>query len=113
MDGNYKGSLDIRIPAADTIIFMDFPRLVCLFNLIRRIIHWHGRTRPDVHPGCPERFDMEMFRWVWTFPRNARPEIMEKLQDFGAGKRVILLHSRRETSRFLASLKPRQTPSFI
>jgi adenylate kinase family enzyme len=29
MDGNYSGTLDIRIDACDTIIFLDLPRTTC------------------------------------------------------------------------------------
>ena len=37
MDGNYGGTLDQRIVAADTIIFLDISRLTCLFRVIKTI----------------------------------------------------------------------------
>ena len=30
MDGNYGGTLDLRIPAADTIIYLNWSRIRCI-----------------------------------------------------------------------------------
>ncbi len=34
MDGNYSGTLDIRIAACDTVIFLDMPRTLCLWRML-------------------------------------------------------------------------------
>lgn len=44
IDGNYGATMDIRIQAADTVIFLDFPRRVCLWRSIKRDIRYRGRT---------------------------------------------------------------------
>ncbi|WP_273716549.1 hypothetical protein [Leuconostoc mesenteroides] len=31
IDGNYNGTLDIRVAAADTIVFLDRSRFVCIY----------------------------------------------------------------------------------
>lgn len=36
IDGNYGGTMEARFAAADTIVFMDFPRLLCTWRVIRR-----------------------------------------------------------------------------
>ena len=33
MDGNYGGTLDLRLAACDTVLFLDFPPIVCLWLL--------------------------------------------------------------------------------
>ena len=38
MDGNYKGTFDIRFKEADTIIYLDYSTLKCLWRVIKRII---------------------------------------------------------------------------
>lgn len=30
MDGNYGGTLDVRLARCDTVVFLDVPRVVCL-----------------------------------------------------------------------------------
>src|SRR5262249_3438078 len=32
MDGNYGASLDLRLPRADTVMWFDYPRLVCVWR---------------------------------------------------------------------------------
>jgi len=36
MDGNFGGSLNIRLPACDTITFLDFPRRISLWRILKR-----------------------------------------------------------------------------
>ena len=35
IDGNYGGTMDIRLNAADTIIFLDIPRTICLYRAFK------------------------------------------------------------------------------
>src|SRR5687767_5604500 len=80
MDGNYGRTLSVRLAAADTIIFLDLPRLVCTWRIIVRRFRHFGRSRPDVAPGCPERLTWEFVNWVWTYPARRRPDVLRRLQ---------------------------------
>src|SRR5512144_2391466 len=68
MDGNYGGTLDTRLAACDTVIFLDLPRVVCLWRIVKRALRYWGQTRPDLAPGCPEQLTWEFIVWVWTYP---------------------------------------------
>ena len=107
-DGNYGSTMALRLATADTIIFLDFPTAICTYRVLKRRAQWSGRTRPDMAPGCPERFLEGEFpkfmRYVITFRRKHRPRILEKLAQLDRSQRVITLHSPREVDRFLASL---------
>ncbi len=103
MDGNYGRTLAPRIEAADTIIFLDLPRLVCTWRILKRQIRYAGRIRPDSAPGCPERLTWEFVSWVWTYPSRRRPDVMRRLQAVRATKRVIVLRNAREIHLFLQS----------
>src|SRR5437868_5766913 len=48
MDGNYSGSIDIRLPACDTVIFLDAPRLLCIWRVLKRRILFSKNGRPDM-----------------------------------------------------------------
>lgn len=104
MDGNFSGSLDIRIPASDTVIFMDYPQPVYLWRVLKRAWQLRGQTRPDMAPGCVERFDLGFMLWLLRFPRNTRPEMLEKIRKYGRGKRLITLRNQRETDGFIGSI---------
>jgi adenylate kinase family enzyme len=102
MDGNYGGTLDIRLRACDTVVFLDLPRLVCLARVIGRWARYRGRSRPDMAPGCPERLTWEFLRWVWEYPSRRRPALLQRLA--ACDREVVVLRSRRAVARFVATL---------
>ena len=104
MDGNYSGTMDIRLLAADTIIFLDFPRILCLWRVIKRGWQYAGKTRPDMGSGCPEQLNWEFLKWVWTYPRDRRPGILEKLSQLAPHQKVIILRSPSEVKQFLQNI---------
>jgi adenylate kinase family enzyme len=108
MDGNYGGTLDIRLQAADTVIFLDMPRSLCLWRIVTRALRYAGRSRPDMAPGCEERLTWEFIRWVWTYPATRRPAILRTLAEYAPSRRIVRLRSRKAVARFIASLHEHQ-----
>ena len=100
MDGNYGGTLDRRLAACDTVVFLDLPRSLCLWRVLRRALRYRGRTRPDMATGCPERLTWEFVRWIWEYPRTRRPEILRRLTQLAPRQQAVILRSRREVERF-------------
>ena len=101
MDGNYGRTLERRLAACDTVILLDLPRTLCLWRVIKRRLRFRGRARPDMNEGCRERLTWEFVRWVWTYRRERRPGVLEKLSRLDGGQRVFRLRSRREVEGFL------------
>jgi adenylate kinase family enzyme len=104
MDGNYAGTLDVRLAACDTVIFLDLPRAVCLWRVLKRAAKYRGTSRPDMTEGCPEKIDYEFVQWIWGYRSSTRPEVMALLERHSRGKRIILLRSRAEVEKFLAGV---------
>ncbi len=100
MDGNYGGTLDTRLAACDTVIFLDLPRRVCLWRIVKRWLRYRGRSRPDIAPGCPEQLSWEFIAWVWSYRKTRRPKILERLREVRHA-RAVVLSSRGEVERFL------------
>jgi adenylate kinase family enzyme len=105
MDGSYASTLDLRVPAADTIVFLDMPRWRCLWQAVTRLIRYSGETRPDLAPGCPEKFDWPFLRWIWLYPAVDRPVVLAALASHAAGRTLIILRSPREVRRWLDQLR--------
>ncbi len=105
VDGNYGNTLDLRLSLADTIIWLDFSRYLCLVGAVRRTLFNYGR--PTQAAGCPERFDREFLQWVWNFPQESRPKLVDAIARFGKGVKVYRFQSRRDAREFLRTL---QTP---
>jgi adenylate kinase family enzyme len=102
MDGNFSGTLDVRLAACDTVIFLDLPRVVCLWRVLKRVAMYRRGGRPDMAEGCRERLDLKFMRWVWGYPSSTRPKIMWMLEHKATGKRVVRLRSRAAVEGFLA-----------
>lgn len=105
IDGNYSGTLDKRLAACDTAIFLDLPRAVCVWRVLKRRVMYRRTRRPDVAEGCPETVNAEFLLWVWNYPVRSRPKVLALLEKFGEGKRVVRLRSSAEVESFLNRLE--------
>ena len=103
IDGNYLRTLPRRLERCYAVVLLDYPRRVCLFRALRRILSWRGRTRPDMAADCPERLDGEFVRWIWEFHRTQRPQVLELLDGWTGELRVF--RSPRACAGFLAKLE--------
>lgn len=83
MDGNFLGLGldDPRLRRADTVVFLDVPRLRCLWRIVSRRVRDGGRRRPDLPEGCVEGLEREFVLWVWRYPRDNRPRVLELLAE--------------------------------
>jgi adenylate kinase family enzyme len=104
MDGNYSGTFDLRLKACDTLIFLDLPRLVCLWRVMKRLLRYYRRTRPDMAAGCNEKFNAEFILWVWNYPKTRRPVVLKWMRENAGSKQVIRLRSSAEAQRYLTNL---------
>jgi adenylate kinase family enzyme len=103
MDGNYGGTMERRLAAADTVIFLDLPRMVCLWRVIRRRLQAAGNNRHELPEGCPDRLSLEFLSWIWTYPTRRRPGILRRLEALPPDKRAVVLRSQAEVDEFLRS----------
>lgn len=103
LDGNYGGTLGLRLAACDTAVFLDVPRGICLARVIARRLRHRDRSRPELPVGCPERLSLEFMVWIWTFPRRRRGEVLKRLAALRGGQRSIVLRTDRQMEAFLAA----------
>jgi adenylate kinase family enzyme len=104
IDGNFSRSFDIRFPAADTIIYLDFPTRICMWRIFKRIFNGYGKVRSDLGEGCPEKIDFVFFKWVWTFRKKHRPKTLKYLKDYSQSKVIITLSSSAQIDNFIQKL---------
>lgn len=100
IDGNYGGTMDIRLEQADTIIFLHYSTIRCLYGIVKRRLQYHGKTRPDMGEGCPERLDWEFVKWVAGYNRKKAPLVLEKLRKF-CDKEILIFPCPSSVKTFL------------
>jgi adenylate kinase family enzyme len=104
MDGNFYNTFELRMPRADTLVWLDYPRTRCLRRALLRSFKDYGRNRSDLAEGCPEQFDAEFYRFVWDFPVKYRPYIVDGIERYGGHLRVRRFGHDRDAEHFLATL---------
>lgn len=90
IEGNYWETLDIRLSHADTVIFIDTSKWICLMRIIRRWICNYGKEREGFAPGCREKLDLEFLRTVWRFPKRYKPSLLSKVDEYSNVNLFIL-----------------------
>jgi len=101
IDGNYSRTMDIRLDAADMIIFLDYSRFLCLFRAIKRSFLFRNRYRPDITEGCEEKFNLEFYKWIWDFPNRNRQKIIDSLSKFRDHKKIYTFKKPKELKKWL------------
>lgn len=107
IDGNFDSTLALRAKYADFIIFLDFPKVLCTYRIMKRAWIHRGTSRPDMAQGCNEKIDLEFAKWVWRFPKDARPGILKVLSEV-KNVDICILRSPKEVKGFLETA-PRGT----
>jgi hypothetical protein len=72
---------------------------------VRRRIQQAWRLPPGVAEGCRPMFNRQLFRWIWTFPEDHRPDFLRLLASQPPEKRVVIVRRRGEVESFLAELE--------
>ena len=104
MEGNYAGTLDLRLPRTDMVVWFDYPAAKCLWRVLRRIVTSYGTVRADSGAGCPERLDWEFLRYVWNFNKVERPKTVVALRKFAPHLTPVVFRRDEEVARFLQGL---------
>jgi adenylate kinase family enzyme len=106
IDGQYSRTWDLRVGRADMIVWLDLPRRVYFWRVLKRTLRGRGRVRPDLGEGCPERLDLAFPHNVWDYPRRSRGRMIVRLQQSPGARRVVILKSQRQIDAFVAGLVP-------
>jgi adenylate kinase family enzyme len=105
MDGNYTSAEgELRRDVCDTVIWFDLPRAACMFGILTRIAKSYGQVRPEMAPGCPEKIDLEFFRYVWTYRAKQRPTLLAYFEGLRPDQNFVTFTERAQADRYLSDL---------
>ena len=100
MDGNYGGTMELRMSLCVTIVFLDFPTDVCLEGIMAR----RGTQRPDMPWQDSDNLEPEFIDSVKNYYSQNRPAVLERIKKF-PGKKSLVFKSRQEADDFLKTLR--------
>ncbi len=101
IDGNYGSTLEKRMSACDTVIFLDYPTEVCLEGVRSR----RGKPRQDM-PWIESEHeeDVDFLNFIKSYNSDSRPKVLQLLDEY-SDKNIIILKSRSESEQFLSSIR--------
>ena len=98
IDGNYSSTMELRMAACDTVIFLDYPLDVCLDGIKER----RGKPRSDM-PWIETEEDAEFIEFIKNYNEQQKPKVLELLKKY-SDKNIIILESREQADEFLSLL---------
>ena len=98
IDGNYGSTMELRLQACDTVIFLDYPPEVCLDGVKQR----RGKPRADM-PWVEYEEDTEFTEFIKSYNAQSRPIVIELLEKY-ADKDIYIFKTRDEADAFLKQL---------
>ncbi len=98
IDGNYGSTMEMRVAACDTVIFLDYPLDICLAGIKERI----GKPRSDM-PWTETEEDTEFIEFIKSYNEQQKPKVLTLLEKYD-GKNIVILTSRGEANEFLSKL---------
>jgi len=103
VDGNYASTLDIRLAAADTVVFLDIHPPAALLGIMARR-HRHTGER-YAHEGVYDPVNPGVVRYVLAYRHTMRPRVRRLLAEHvGPGTAVHRFTTRRAADRWMESL---------
>ncbi len=98
IDGNYGSTMELRMAACDTVIFLDYPLDVCLDGIKER----HGKPRSDM-PWIETEEDAEFIEFIKSYNEQQKPKVLELLKKY-SDKNIIIFKSREQANEFLLQI---------
>ena len=106
IEGNYAGTLPIRLARADTVIFLDLPARTCLWGIAQRRVR-HGGGQHDA-TGVYDRITWSFIRYVWGYRTSMAPRVRSLISEHAHDATVHVVTSRRQARALLARLRNAQ-----
>ena len=101
IDGNYGSTMEMRMQACDTVIFLDYPVEVCISGVMER----RGKPRTDMPwTENEDEMDDEFIGFIRDYAAQSRPKVIELMEKY-ADKNRIVFGSRENAAEFLNNIR--------
>lgn len=104
VDGNFLRLTGSFRQRAEVIVFLDYPRWFCVWQVLLRFFKHHSgwQRRVDLAEGFGEKLSWDYLWWVWNWPQTQRLRWVAELALFE--KKCVRLRSRKEAQQWLETL---------
>ena len=108
IDGNYGSTMELRMNACDTVIFLDYSVEVCLSGIEER----RGKPRPDM-PWTESETDVdeEFIQFIKNYNQTSRPNVINLLEKY-KNKEIVIFTDRMQAEQYLGCPNATNTNRF-
>ncbi len=100
IDGNYEGSMEMRLKECDTVFFLDYPTDICIKGIEER----KGKPRSDMPWIENDTTDKDFIAFIKNYNIESRPKVINLLERYSS-KNIIIFQTRAESEKYLSLLK--------
>lgn len=97
MDGTYESTLDLRLPRAQAILYLEESRVTCLWRVLCRT------ARPSESHG--QRVDLGLARYIWRFAAVTRCQVLALIRENHRDEALLMLRGSKRIGAFLCALE--------
>lgn len=99
IDGNYTKTLKNRLDKADIVIWLDYSSFAHFKGILKRFLKYHNKEKPEL-PGCKERFNLAFIKYVISYNRKKRPQVLQILENIPHEK-VLIFKKQKDLNNWL------------
>ena len=96
---DYNKTLMKRLENADLIIWLDYSTFAQVKGVLKRYIQNHNKEKEEL-PGCKERFNLKFYKYVLTYNKKKRPDVVKMLEKIPKNK-IITFKNQKDLNKWL------------
>ena len=92
-----EGVSSFVLQHADTVIFLDVPRRVSFYRVLKRNWRYLFTSRPGLPKNCPEiKIIFTLIKIIWQFPYVVKPTLLSQLEKYKYEKKFFHIKTSNE-----------------
>lgn len=103
IDGNYNKTLNERLNKADLIIWLDYSTFSLLKGVLKRFFKLYNKEREEI-PGCKEQLTFTFLKYVITYNKKKRPELVKLLSAI-PNKKILTFKRQKDLNKWIESFE--------
>lgn len=106
IEGCSFSTLEMRFARADTVIYFDLPRLLCIWRVCKRLFTFDQHLTKKT--GCLNGINWTLIKYIWNFNRDKRQGIEELSKRYSEVKFLVFRHA-KDLDEYLEKFKSKHT----
>mgnify|MGYP001852695846 CR=1 FL=1 len=102
IDGNYNKTLKTRLDNVDLIIWLDYSTIAQIKGVLKRYVQKQNKEKEEI-PGCKERFNLKFYKYVITYNKKKRPEVIKMLKEI-PNEKMIIFRKQKDLNKWLENI---------